>query len=329
MKIGNIEWQHPVFLAPMAGYTNLPFRMLCKKFGAAAVFSEMISGKGLYYKDKKTAELMLTCPDEAPAGVQLFGSEPEIMAQVVETYINPSPFAILDFNAGCPAPKIVKNSEGSALMRDPSKLKKVVQAIVKVSTKPVMVKTRIGWDDDSINIREVAEVIEDAGATAHTIHGRTRQAFYSGKADWDIIADVKKNSRIPIILNGDVNSPDTAVEAFERTGCDGIMVGRAAVGNPYLFKQITHRLETGENLPPQSVVERLKTAIEQADNIRRLNRQDAAVKEMRKHLSAYTKGLKNASGLRTAVFKVTTREEIINLLSDYLEENYGTNLATE
>ncbi|WP_195270673.1 tRNA dihydrouridine synthase DusB [Eubacterium sp. 1001713B170207_170306_E7] len=322
-KIGNVEIENRIFLAPMAGYTNLPFRLIARKYGAGAVFTEMISGKGLYYKDKKTAELMLTCDQEAPAGIQLFGSEPEILSEVVEKYINPTDFAFLDFNAGCPAPKIVKNGEGSALMKNPKRLGELVRAIKKVSSKPVIIKTRIGWDAQSINVREVAEVIEDAGADAHTIHGRTREAFYSGTADWKIIGQVKENSKIPVILNGDINSGEKAAQAFEMTGCDALMIGRASVGNPFIFREINHRLSTGETLPIPSPEERIQTAIEHVEWVSLMNRPEAAIKEMRKHLAAYTKGLKNATNLRNEIFKVCTKEEVLTLLNRYMEENYG------
>lgn len=321
-KIGNVTIQNRIFLAPMAGYTNLPFRLMAKKFGAGAVFSEMISGKGLYYKDKKTAELMLTCVDEAPAGIQLFGSEPEILSEVVERYVNITDFAFLDFNAGCPAPKIVKNGEGSALMKNPKLLGEVVRALKKVSSKPVIIKTRIGWDEDHINVREIAEIIADAGADAHTIHGRTREAFYSGNANWDIIAEVKKHSAIPIILNGDICSGDKAVEAFERTGCDAVMVGRAAVGNPFIFREIESRL-AGVKLPPPTPEERIQAAIEHVELVGMMKRPEAAIKEMRKHLAAYTKGLKNATDLRNKVFKVCSKEDVLTLLNEYMKENYG------
>ena len=319
LKVGKLCIENPVLLAPMAGYTNLPFRLMAKKFGAGAVFSEMISGKGLYYKDAKTAELMRTIPREAPAAVQLFGSEPDILAEVVEKYINPSPFAILDFNAGCPAPKIVKNGEGSALMRNPALLGKIVSTLKSVSTKPVTVKTRIGWDEDSVNIREVAEIVEEAGADAHTIHGRTRKAFYSGKADWKIIGEVKRYSQgIPIILNGDVDSGPKAREAFETTGCDAVMVGRAAVGNPFIFEEITTYLKTGRQIC-QSPAARIQTALDHTELLALMPRETAVVKEMRKHLAAYTKGLKNATRLRGEIFKVLTRDDIAALLTEYLE----------
>lgn len=323
LKIGDIAIDNRLFLAPMAGYTNLPFRLMAKKFGADAVFSEMISAKGLYYKDKKTAELMLTSQDEVPAGIQIFGSETDILEEVVTTYINPTNFAFLDFNAGCPAPKIVKNGEGSALMKNPEKLGEIVSALKKASRKPVIIKTRIGWDDDTINVREVAEIIEKAGADAHTIHGRTREAFYSGTADWKLIADVKKHSGIPIILNGDVNSGDKAVEAFETTGCDAIMVGRASIGNPFIFREIKQQLETGLKIPKPTPEEKIKTAIEHVELVSLTKKPEIAIKEMRKHLAAYTKGLKNATVMRNEIFKLTTRDEVLEMLNSYFRENYA------
>jgi tRNA-dihydrouridine synthase len=239
LKIGDVSIETPLFLGPMAGYTNLPYRLIAKEFGAGVVFSEMISGKGLYYKDHKTADLMLTCEKEAPAGIQLFGSDPEILAQVVRDDINITDYAFLDFNAGCPAPKITKNGEGSALLKTPALFFKVVRALAQASEKPLIVKTRIGWDEQNINIRAIAEGVEQAGAAALTIHGRTREAYYSGQADWGMIAEVKKNAGIPIILNGDINSGEAAQRALEETGVDGLMVGRAAMAIPLFFAKST------------------------------------------------------------------------------------------
>ncbi|MDD4691032.1 tRNA dihydrouridine synthase DusB [Eubacterium aggregans] len=324
MKIGDIVLKNQICLAPLAGYTNLPFRLLACEYGAAAVFTEMISAKGLYYKDPKTASLMATDPKEAPAGVQIFGSDPGILEEVVERYINPSPFAFLDFNAGCPAPKIVKNGDGSALMKNPKLLGDIVERMKKVSTKPVIIKTRIGWDDDSINIREVAEVIEAAGADAHTIHGRTREAFYQGKANWEIIADVKRYSRgIPIILNGDIRSAEGAKIALESTGCDGLMIGRGAVGNPFIFKEINQYLETGILPAPPTPREKIDAALAHTKSLSILGFEPAGVKEMRKHLVAYTKGLRHATELRNAVFKTESQADITRLLENYWQENYS------
>lgn len=314
LTIGKVKIENPLFLGPMAGYTNLPFRLMTKEYGAGVVFTEMISGKGLYYKDHKTAELMATCKDESPVGVQIFGSDPQILGEVVRTTINKTPHEFLDFNGGCPAPKITKNGEGSALMKTPKLFYEVVKALVEASTKPVIVKTRIGWDEDLINIREIAELVEDAGAKALTIHGRTREAFYSGKANWDIIGEVKKHSKIPVILNGDINSGEKAQMALETTGVDGLMIGRAAIGNPFIFKEIRHYLETGENLKKASTEERVKAALKNIERLSLLKNEEAGLREMRKHLAAYTKGMKNACVLRSEIFKAENKESVMNLL---------------
>lgn len=328
MKIGNVELETPVFLAPMAGYTDLPFRLMAKKYGAGLVFTEMVSAKGLYYGDRKTPELMMTAENERPTALQLFGSDPAVIGQVIKTHINKTPFALLDFNAGCPAPKIVKNGDGSALMKNPQLLGRIVTEIKKSSAKPFTVKIRLGWDADHINVLEVAEIIAEAGADAITIHGRTRADFYAGEADWSIIAKVKKHLSIPVILNGDVRDGDSAVRAFETTGCDGIMVGRGAIGNPFIFDEITHRINTGENRPSPTPRQRLEAAIEHLNTTTMMAREDVTVKGMRKHLAAYTKGLKHSTELRQRIFKLTTRQEVIAVLSEYLRLNYGTELES-
>lgn len=319
-KIGDVSVETPLFLGPMAGYTNLPFRLIAKEFGAGVVFSEMISGKGLYYKDHKTADLMLTCNEEEPAGIQLFGSDPDILGEVVETTVNATNYAFLDFNAGCPAPKITKNGEGSALLKTPELFLKVVRALAEASKKPIIVKTRIGWDDESINIRELAEGIEAAGASALTIHGRTREAYYSGKANWNIIAEVKKNAGIPIILNGDINTGGAAKEALETTGVDGLMVGRAAIGNPFIFREINHYLKTGEELEKPTAVEKIQVALKHIELLALLKNEVAGLREMRKHLAAYTKGLHHATTIRNELFKAQDKETVIRLLTTALEK---------
>lgn len=319
LKIGAVSIETPLFLGPMAGYTNLPFRLIAKEFGAGVVFSEMISGKGLYYKDHKTADLMLTCDEEAPAGIQLFGSDPEILGEVVETVINDTDYAFLDFNAGCPAPKITKNGEGSALLKTPDLFFRVVKALAEASRKPLIVKTRIGWDNDSINIREIAAGVEEAGAAALTIHGRTREAYYSGKANWDIIAEVKKNAGIPIILNGDINSGEAAKKALETTGVDGLMVGRASIGNPFIFREINHFLKTGEDCEKPTAVEKIQVALKHIELLALLKNEEAGLREMRKHLAAYTKGLHHATVIRNELFKAQDKEDVIRLLTGALE----------
>jgi len=319
LKIGNINIETPLFLGPMAGYTNLPFRLMSKAYGVGVVFTEMISGKGLYYKDQKTAELMITCEKETPAGVQIFGSDPDILGEVVERYINQTEHAFLDFNGGCPAPKITKNGEGSALLKTPELFYQVVRAIAQASAKPLIVKTRIGWDDDSINIREIAEGIEEAGAAALTIHGRTREAYYSGKANWEIIKEVKKNAGIPIILNGDIASGEDAQKAFESTGVDGLMVGRAAIGNPFIFREISHYLKTGELWDQTTPEEKIGAALKHIELLSLLKNEDAGLREMRKHLAAYTKGLNHSTVLRNELFRTSDKASVIRLLKAALK----------
>ncbi|MBK5243475.1 MAG: tRNA dihydrouridine synthase DusB [Eubacteriaceae bacterium] len=319
-KIGNIKIKTPLMLGPMAGYTNLPFRLMSKDYGAGVVFTEMISGKGLYYKDHKTAELMMTSEKETPAGVQIFGSDPDILGEVVERYINLTDHAFLDFNGGCPAPKITKNGEGSALMKTPDLFFKVVKALVLASNKPLIVKTRIGWDEDSINIREIAEGIEEAGAAALTIHGRTREAYYSGKANWEIIEEVKRNAGIPIILSGDIVSGESAKKALETTGVDGLMIGRAAIGNSFIFREINHYLQTGEVLDKPTPEEKIDAALRHIELLSLLKNEEAGLREMRKHLAAYTKGLKHSTTLRNELFRASDKASVIRLLKGALEE---------
>jgi|LGOV01.1.fsa_nt_gb nifR3 family TIM-barrel protein len=321
LKIGNIEIDRPLFLGPMAGYTNLPYRLMAKSFGAGVVFTEMISGKGLYYKDKKTVELMKTCDEEIPVGVQIFGSDPDILTEVTQRYLNQTNHTFLDFNGGCPAPKITKNGEGSALLKNPDLFFKIVSVLAKASQKPLIVKTRIGWDDDSINIREIAEGIEEAGAAALTIHGRTQKAFYSGKANWKIIGEVKKNAGIPIILNGDITSGEQAKIALETTGVDGIMVGRGAIGNPFIFREINHYLNTGEVREKPSPEEKINTALKHVELLSLLKNEEAGLREMKKHLAAYTKGLSRSTQLRNALFRASDKASVLCLLKSAIKEN--------
>ncbi|WKY43970.1 tRNA dihydrouridine synthase DusB [Eubacteriaceae bacterium ES2] len=310
----------PLFLGPMAGYTNLPYRIMVKSFGADAVVTEMISAKGLYYKDYKTADLMVTDPLEAPVGLQIFGSDPEILGFVTKEYLNPTSFDFLDFNAGCPAPKITKNGEGSALLKNPDLLYEVVAALVKNSQKPVTVKTRIGWDDGSINILELAQGIEAAGADVLFIHGRTREAYYSGQANWEIIGQVKKKIKIPVVLNGDISSGPTAQKALEQTGVDGLMIGRAAIGNPFIFREVSHFLKTGQELMAPTPEERLKAALEHIERLSCLKDEEAGIREMRKHLAAYIKGMSHATNLRDTIFRTPDKTAVIALLNETIEK---------
>jgi tRNA-dihydrouridine synthase B len=310
----------PLFLGPMAGYTNLPYRIMVKSFGADAVVTEMISAKGLYYKDYKTADLMVTDSLEMPAGLQIFGSDPEILGFVTREYLNSTSFNFIDFNAGCPAPKITKNGEGSALLKNPDLLYQVVRALVQNSQKPVTVKTRIGWDDDAINILEVAKGIEAAGASVLFLHGRTREAYYSGKANWEMIGQVKKELRIPVVLNGDINSGPAARQALEQTGADGLMIGRSAIGNPFIFREVAYFLKTDQELPTPTPEVRLKAALTHIELLSHLKNEEAGLREMRKHLAAYIKGMPHATSLRDTIFRAPDKAAVISLLNETIEK---------
>ena len=315
MSIFNFQ-NKPVFLAPMAGYTDLPFRLFSKKFGADAVTTEMVSAKGLYYGDQKTAKLLATDAEEAPAGAQIFGNDPDIISRVIEEKLNGTAFDFIDFNAGCPAPKIVKNHDGSALLKDLGRLSDIVKAMTDASIKPVTVKLRLGWDAEHIVVDEAVKRIEDAGAAAVFIHGRTREMFYSGKADWDAIARVKAEVSIPVILNGDITCGADALRAFEQTGCDGIMIGRAAVGNPFIFREVKAAL-SGKTYQPASNAEKLTAAIDHLESVRMTSDHPAAIRAMRKQLVAYTKGIPGSAALRTAIFKEEDGQKLVDLLKKH------------
>ena len=315
MSIFNFQ-KKPVFLAPMAGYTDLPFRLFSKKFGADAVTTEMVSAKGLYYGDQKTAKLLATDAEEAPAGAQIFGNDPDIISRVIEEKLNGTAFDFIDFNAGCPAPKIVKNHDGSALLKDLGRLSDIVKAMTDASIKPVTVKLRLGWDAEHIVVDEAVKRIEDAGAAAVFIHGRTREMFYSGKADWDAIARVKAEVSIPVILNGDITCGADALRAFEQTGCDGIMIGRAAVGNPFIFREVKAAL-LGKPYQPASDAEKLTAAIDHLESVRMTSDHPAAIRAMRKQLVAYTKGIPGSAALRTAIFKEEDGQKLVDLLKKH------------
>ena len=320
MKIGNLELENNVFLAPMAGVTDLPFRILCKEMGCGLVYSEMVSAKGILYDNKNTTELLEIDPKERPVAVQLFGSDPEIlgaMAKKIEQY----PIDIIDVNMGCPAPKIVKNGEGSCLMKTPELVGKIVKSLVESQSKPVTIKFRKGFDDDHINAVEIAKIAEANGASAVAVHGRTREQYYSGKADWDIIKQVKAAVNIPVIGNGDVFTPQDAKNLFEHTGCDAIMVGRGAQGNPWIFKRILHYLETGELLPEPTAEERVEKALRHAQMLIDYKGEYIGVREMRKHMAWYMKGLPGAAELRGKLNYAENMAELEALLRGYLESH--------
>lgn len=315
MKIGNVNIENNIFLAPMAGVTDLAFRRICREWGAGLTYTEMVSAKGLYYKDKKTAELLARDEKETPSAAQIFGSEPDIIAASVEPALSYGA-DILDINMGCPAPKIVSNGDGSAIMRNPGLAGEIVRAAVGAAGGiPVTVKIRAGWGKDSINAVEVAKIIEDNGAAAIAVHPRTRDMFYSGQADWSLISAVKQAVNIPVIGNGDIFSAYDAVRMFEETGCDAVMVGRGAEGNPFIFRQIQELINDGEVKFSPTPADRLTAALRHAREICAEKGEVRGIKEARKHLAWYIKGIPGAGALRVKLFAVTSlagAEELIN-----------------
>ena len=314
LEIGNVELENRYILGPMAGVTDLPFRLLCREQGAGLLCMEMVSAKAIYYNNRNTESLLEIHPDEQPVSLQLFGSDPAIMSEMAKR-IEERPFAILDINMGCPVPKVVKNGEGSALMKNPKLVYEIVSAIVKAISKPVTVKIRKGFDDDHVNAVEIAKIIEEAGAAAVAVHGRTREQYYSGKADWDIIRQVKEAVSIPVIGNGDVTSPQKADELVKQTGCDGIMIARGAQGNPWIFSEMIHWEETGE-LPPRPDKDEVREMMLRHARLQlEYKGEFSGIREMRKHVAWYTKGLKGAARLREKVNAVESLEELENLLT--------------
>ena len=314
LKIGNVELENRYILGPMAGVTDLPFRLLCKEQGAGLLCMEMVSAKAIYYNNRNTESLLEIHPDETPVSLQLFGSDPKIMSEMAKR-IEERPFAILDVNMGCPVPKVVRNGEGSALMKEPKLVYEIVSALVKAIDKPVTVKIRKGFDDDHVNAVEIAKIIEEAGAAAVAVHGRTREQYYSGKADWDIIRQVKETVSIPVIGNGDVTSPQKADELVRRTGCDGIMIARGAEGNPWIFSEMIRWEETGE-LPPRPDKDEIREMMLKHARLQlEYKGEFCGIREMRKHVAWYTKGLKGAARLREKVNAVESLEELENLLT--------------
>lgn len=309
MKIGSLELKNNVFLAPMAGVTDMPFRVICSEMGCGLVYSEMVSAKGLMYGSKNTEKLLSVDKRERPIAVQLFGSSPEILGKMAKS-LEDAAIDIIDVNMGCPAPKIVKNGEGSALMKTPALVGEIVRSVVESQKKPVTVKFRKGFDDGSINAVEIAEIAEANGASAVAVHGRTREQYYSGKADWDIIKEVKKSVSIPVIGNGDVFSPQDAENLFDYTGCDAVMIGRGAQGNPWIFRRITKYLETGEILPPPDAGERMEVALRHLKMLVDFKGEYIGVREMRRHLSDYTKGMTGAAQMRGKINSASTLAEM-------------------
>lgn len=309
LKIGSVVLDNQVILAPMAGVTDLPFRLLCRRQGAGLVCMEMVSAKAIYYHNKNTEELMEIHPQELPASLQLFGSDAKVIADMARQ-IEDRPFSILDFNMGCPVPKVVNNGEGSALMKNPRLVRDILSALVKAVDKPVTVKIRRGFDDAHCNAVEIAKIAEDCGVAAIAVHGRTREQYYSGRADWESIRQVKQAVKIPVIGNGDVNSPEAAKAMLEQTGCDGVMIGRAAQGNPWIFRDTVHFLETGSLPPPPSVEEKKRMVLEHAALQLQYKGEYTAVREMRKHLAWYTAGMPHSARFRQLINSMETMEAL-------------------
>ena len=314
LKIGNVELENRYILGPMAGVTDLPFRLLCREQGAGLLCMEMVSAKAIMYNNRNTEQLLTIHPDERPVSLQLFGSDPKIMSEMAKR-IEERPFAILDINMGCPVPKVVKNGEGSALMKEPKLVYEIVSAVVKAIGKPVTVKIRKGFDDEHVNAVEIARIIEEAGAAAVAVHGRTREQYYSGKADWDIIRQVKEAVSIPVIGNGDVTSPARAEELVRRTGCDGVMIARGAQGNPWIFSEMITYEETGV-VPPRPGKEELKEMMLRHARLQlEYKGEYSGIREMRKHVAWYTKGIPGAARLREKINAVESLGELENLLT--------------
>ncbi|MCD7922740.1 MAG: tRNA dihydrouridine synthase DusB [Clostridiales bacterium] len=316
LTIGNVVLENNLILAPMAGVTDLPFRLLCREQGAGLLCMEMVSAKAIFYGNKHTDRLLEIHPEEQPVSLQLFGSDPDILADMAAK-IEERPFAILDFNMGCPVPKVVNNGEGSALMTDSRLAEKILNKLVRAVKKPVTIKIRSGFDEDHINAVEIAKIAENCGVAAVAVHGRTRQQYYSGKADWDIIRQVKEAVSIPVIGNGDIRSAEDVLRMREQTGCDGFMIGRGAQGNPWIFRQILYRLETGKDLPKPSAEEVAQMVLRHARLQLEVKGEYIGIREIRKHAAWYTAGYRNSSRLRGKINEAENYEDLEKLFQEF------------
>lgn len=315
LQIGNVKLKNNILLAPMAGITDLPFRIITRKFGPSLACTEMVSSKAIFYGDEKTKKLMNTQGEERPVSIQIFGSDIESMAFTANFVSNYAD--IIDINMGCPAPKVVKNGDGSSLLKDLNKAKEIIETVVKNAKVPVTLKIRKGWDSENIVATEIAKIAENAGVSAITVHGRTRTEFYSGKADWNIIKDVKEAVKIPVIGNGDIVDEESAKEMFEKTGVDGIMIGRASLGNPWIFQKIIYYLQTGEKLPEITSTEKLNIIKEHIELLIKEKGENIAIKEFRKHIAAYTKNMPNSTAFRAKINSLETKEEVEKEINNY------------
>ncbi len=315
LQIGNVELENNIVLAPMAGVTDLPFRLLCKRQGVGLICMEMVSAKAIMYNNKNTEKLLEIEPEEMPVSLQFFGNDPEIMASQAAR-IEDRPFAVLDINMGCPVPKVVNNGEGSALLKNPKLAAEIVKKVSGAISKPVTVKIRKGFDEDHVNAVEMAKYLEDAGASAIAVHGRTREQYYSGKADWEIIAKVKEAVSIPVIGNGDIDGPLAAEKMIKETGVDGIMVGRASQGNPWIFSEIRHYLETGVLAERPSIDEIKRMIHEHSELMLKVKGEYIGIREMRRHVSWYTAGMHGSAALRKRVCAVESFDELYALLEE-------------
>lgn len=320
-KIGPVEIENPFVLAPMAGITDLPFRGLCREQGAGLVYTEMVSAKAISYRNRNTIPLMEISPGEHPTALQIFGSEPELMAEVARS-IEEQPFDILDINMGCPVPKVVNNGEGSALLKNPDLIREIVTAVSGAVKKPVTVKIRIGFEGASVDPVEIAKIIEDSGAAALAVHGRTRQQYYSGHADWETIRKIKEAVSIPVMGNGDVDSPKKAEAMLKETGCDAVMIGRAARGNPWIFREMNHYFQTGELLPRPSLEELKEMILRHTRWQIEKKGEYTGIREMRKHVAWYTAGMRHSAGIRRESNLISSYQELEALLAHLsIQEN--------
>ena len=319
MKLGSFTFDAPVFLAPMAGVTDTAYRIIAHAMGCPLCYAEMVSSQGIHFRNERTLAMLQSEPEERPLAMQIFAATPEMAAEAAAYVEELGTADILDFNMGCPAPKIVKNGEGSALMRDPERATAILTAIRKAVKMPFTVKMRIGWDEDHINVVELAKRAEAAGVDAITVHGRTREQFYRGHADWEKIGEVRRAVSIPVIANGDVRTYDDLDRIRETTGCEAVMIGRAAQGNPWIFRQLTHYLRTGERLPAPTLQERAAVIVRHLDLLLKYKGDYVGPREMRKHATWYTRGIVHGAVLRDLFNKATTREDFLTILAEYFD----------